>query len=183
MLTKDIVEPKTTLIMQKIFVLLAGMIVFTACDKDDVASPNFNMDGYWSVLDPVFTSVSANSTADQYHLFKGTNGFFSYSFLKTTDFSNPLTRPRNDSIIGFHQIVGNELQIPIVAPALNNLPSANNLLSEGQNEKVFTRYLVLRRSALDGKVVDSRTDTIRYIRVTDAVKIAYFDTYLKRYYP
>jgi len=82
-----------------------------------------------------------------------------------------------------YKVEGNQLMLTNGAPSVTNNLGGNFLISRTDNEMVFTRTVVLRRNTLDGKIIAQRTDTIRYQRVTDPVKVAYFDNYLKTYHP
>lgn len=169
--------------MRKIFIIVAITFTAFACKKDSV-TPNIEVEGYWNVLrDTTFTGIAANATADLFHLFRGPHAFYRLSYLKTHDFSVRTSRPRNDSLISMYQVEGNQLRLTNGAASFANVVEGNNLLSRTQDEMIFTRHVVIRRSAIDGKVTAERTDTIRYVRVTDPVKVAYFDNYLKTYHP
>jgi hypothetical protein len=169
--------------MKKIVIIIAVVSLAIACKKENTV-PDINVEGYWNVLrDTTFTVSAANATADLFHLFRGEHAFYRLSFLKTHDFTNLTLRPRNDSLISYFQVSGNKLMIPNPAPSFTNIVPENVLLSKTESEMIFTRYVVERRSNLDGKILNARTDTIRYIKVTDAAKIAYFNNYLKTYHP
>jgi hypothetical protein len=158
-------------------------VFFYSCGKDETVQ-NINVEGYWNVQkDTTFTSNPANATADLFHLFKGSNAFYRFSFLKTHDFSVLTSSPRADSMISFYRVQGNQLQLPSPSPSTTNVIPGNDLLSKTDNEMQFTRLIVTKRNAATGKPEATRLDTIKYFRVTDAVKIAYFDNYLKKWHP
>jgi hypothetical protein len=169
--------------MRKLFIIAVISFSVIACKKES-QTPDIDVQGYWNVLkDTSFTSNTANAAADLFHLFRSPNAFYRLSFLKTHDFSVLNSRPRNDSLISMYKVEGNQLMLTnSTASATNNL-SGNFLISRTDDEMVFTRTVILRRSTLDGKVLAERTDTIRYQRVKDPVKVAYFDNYLKTYHP
>jgi hypothetical protein len=170
--------------MKKIvFLFLAATgLFYLSCEKDEMVS-NIEVEGYWNVVDdPTFTNSAPNASADLYHLFRGEHAFYRLSFPKTHDFTNLSAKPRPDSLIGFYQIKGNALMIPNPAPSFSNNVPENILISRTDNEMVFTRYIIVRRSLLDGTIIEDRVDTIRYIRVTDPAKISYFDNFLKTYH-
>jgi len=48
---------------------------------------------------------------------------------------------------------------------------------------VFTREIVVKRNAITAVIEKTRIDTIKYFRVTDPVKVAFFDNYLKKWHP
>jgi hypothetical protein len=169
--------------MKKILLYIVIITLLAACSKEDTVQ-NIDVEGYWNVLnDKTFTSSSANSTADLYHLFRKPNAYYRLSFLKTHDFSNLNSKPRADSVINFYSTEGNMLKLTNVAASFANEVPGNVLISRSDNELVFTRFIIERRSTIDGKVTSSRTDTIRYVKVTDAAKVAYFDNFLKRFHP
>lgn len=169
--------------MKKILFGLAVLFLLASCGKENAVT-NINVQGYWLVLkDTTFTSNSANANADLYHLFKGDIAFYRFSFLKTHDFTVLTSSPRADSLIASYQVRGDELWLPNPAPSFNNIVPANKLISRTDNEMIFTRYIILRRSTIDGKVLSDRTDTIKYVKVTDPAKVNYFDNYLKRWHP
>jgi hypothetical protein len=169
--------------MQKLFIIVVISFSVVACKKES-QTPDIDVQGYWNVLkDTSFTSIPANATADLFHLFRSPYAFYRLSFLKTHDFSVLNSRPRNDSLISMYKVEGNQLMLTNGAPSVTNNLGGNFLISRTDNEMVFTRTVVLRRNTLDGKIIAQRTDTIRYQRVTDPVKVAYFDNYLKTYHP
>lgn len=169
--------------MRNLFFTAFILISFVSCKKDSEVQ-NIDVQGYWSVLkDTSFTSISTNSTADLFHLFRGPHAFYRLSFLKTHNYSDLTSRPRTDSLISMYRVEGNQLLLTNHAPSVTNNLGGNFLLSRTDDEMVFTRNVVLRRSTLDGKVTLQRTDTIRYQRVKDPVKEAYFDNFLKKYHP
>ncbi|MFZ9388839.1 MAG: hypothetical protein ACO25B_13245 [Chitinophagaceae bacterium] len=169
--------------MRNLFIIAVILISVVSCKKDTEVQ-NIDVQGYWNVLrDTSFTSIPANATADLFHLFRSPHAFYRLSFLKTHDFSNVNSRPRTDSLISMYKVEGNQLLLTNGAPSVTNNLAGNMLISRTDDEMVFTRTVVLRRSTLDGKVTLERTDTIRYQRVKDPVKVAYFDNYLKTYHP
>lgn len=169
--------------MKQLIILTAVALIALSCQKEDNI-PNMEIEGYWNILgDKTFTSNASNATSDLYHLFRDDHAFYRFSFLKTHDFSVLTAKPRADSLIGYYQVEGNLLMIPNPAPSFANIVPGNQLISRSDNEIVFTRYIVERRSALDGSIQQDRTDTIRYLRVTDQAKVRYFDNLLKIYHP
>jgi hypothetical protein len=78
-----------------------------------------------------------------------------------------------------YKVYGIEL---LLSNTLVGFPSSL-LVTQGDNNMTFTRTTVTARNVVDGKVTATRTDTIRYTRVTDATKVAYFDNYLKKWHP
>lgn len=170
--------------MKYLLLIAFCSLVFLSCEKDDQPQENLAVEGYWLVLrDTTFTAAPANANCDLYHLFKAPNAYYRFSFPNTFDFSVLTAKPRADSMISFYQTVGNQLQIPNPAPSTTNNVPGNDLLSKTDNQMVFTRYVITRRNATTGKVEQSRTDTITYLRVTDATKIQYFNNYLKQWHP
>jgi hypothetical protein len=168
--------------MQKLIIAFAISMLVIACEKD-VSEPNINVEGYWMVLnDTTFTSIKSNDTSNLYHLFRGNNAYYRLAYSKNADFTNLSLRPNKDSAHSFYQVVGSELMLSNHAASFNTNVGGNVLLSQTGNQMVFTRYVVERRSAIDGKVIKDRTDTIRYNKVTDPTKVAYFDNYLKTYF-
>jgi len=168
--------------MKQLLIILFFATAIYSCKKEDTV-PNINVEGYWNVIDDTtFTVNPTNATSDLFHLFKGSNSFYRLSFLKTHDFSNLNSRPRNDSLISFYKVEGNQLMLTNGTASFANVVGGNNLISRTDNEMIFTRYVVERRSAIDGSVIKDRLDTIRYIKVTDQVKVAYFDNYLSTYH-
>lgn len=169
--------------MRNLFIIAVISLLVASCKKE-TQIPDINVDGYWNVLkDTSFTSIPANSTADLFHLFRGPHAFYRLSFLKTHDFSNLNSRPRTDSLISMYKVEGNQLMLTNGVPSVTNIQEGNFLISRTDDEMVFSRRVVLRRSTLDGKVTAERTDTIRYLRVKDPAKVAYFNNYLKTYHP
>lgn len=165
--------------MKYILSILLIAVLVTSCNKDNNII-NINVEGYWNVKD---TTYANNSTRDLYHLFEGNNVFYRFSFLKTHDFSVLTSKPQSDSMITFYQVVGNQLQLPSPSPSTTTTYPGNNLLSKTDNQMFFTRLFIIKRDPVTGEVIQSRTDTIKYFRVTDPVKIAYFDNYLKQWHP
>jgi len=169
--------------MKNILIILTLSILAFSCKKDDNVE-NINVEGYWNILrDTTFTSIPTNASSDLYHLFKGEHAFYRLSFAKTHDFSVLTSRPRPDSLISFYRVEGAQLQIPHSASSYSNNIPGNNLIKQTADEMVFTRYVIMRRSTITGKILADRTDTIRYVRVTDPAKVAYFNNYLKTYHP
>lgn len=169
------------------FVLSIIIVVafLVSCSKEaEPAQADFSMEGYWNVLrDTTFTSNAANANADLYHLFRGPNAYYRFSFLKTHDFSVLTSKPRADSMISYFQVIGDQLMIPNPAPSTTNNVPGNVLLKRSDNEMFFTRTVVTKRNISTGKVEGTRIDTVQYYRVTDPVKIKYFDNYLKQWHP
>ena len=165
--------------MKNSFVLFITASIFFSCTKDGDLKPNIDVQGYWKVQDPTYAS---NSTRDLYHLFKGTNAFYRFSFMKTHDFSNLMSKPQSDSLISFYKTEGDMLLLPNPSASATNVVPGNNLIKQPKDELTFIRYVILSRD-LTGKVSQSRTDTIRYTRVTETVKINYFDSYIRRFHP
>ena len=169
--------------MRYYYFILIAIFSLVACEKENI-EPNINVEGYWEVQkDVTFTSTATNATADQYHLFRGANVFYRMSFLKTHDFSVLTSTPRSDLLLGFYKVEGKKLMTPTRAPSYTNPVEACVLISQNENEMLFSRHVVERRNAVTGAVVAERTDTLRYIKVKDAAKVAYFDNYLKKYHP
>jgi hypothetical protein len=169
--------------MRNFLFILVAIFSLVACEKENI-EPEINVEGYWEVQkDITFTSNATNATADQYHLFRGPNAFYRMSFLKTQDFSILTATPRSDLLIGFYKVEGKMLMTPTRAPSYTNPVEGCVLLSQKENEMLFTRHVTIRRDAVSGAIVSERTDTLRYIKVKDAVKVAYFDNYLKKYHP
>jgi hypothetical protein len=169
--------------MKKLLLYIVFAAMLAACSKEEVVK-DIDVEGYWNVLnDKSFTSIPGNSTADLFHLFRKENAYYRLSFLKTHNFSDLNSKPRADSVINFYSTEGEMLKLTNVAASFTNELPGNILISRTDNEMVFTRFIVERRSTIDGKITASRTDTIRYLKVTDPVKVAYFDNFLKRFHP
>jgi len=163
--------------------IILATLLFVSCTKEE-QTENINVEGYWNVQkDTTFTSIVANATADLYHLFKGSNAYYRFSFPKTTDFSVLTTKPKSDSLISFYQVKGNMLMIPNPAPSTSNNVPGNILVSKTADQMVFTREIVVKRNAITAVIEKTRIDTIKYFRVTDPVKVAFFDNYLKKWHP
>jgi hypothetical protein len=174
--------------MKKIvnFLSIISIFIFiTACEKESAPpAPEFSIEGYWTVEgDNNFSSVAANSTADLYHLFKGDFNFYRYSFPKTQDFTKLDAKPRADSLRAVYRIEGKNLILPNPLPSVSNNVPKSVLISNSADELVFKQDVILRRSLVDGRVLLSRVDNVKYKRVTDPAKITYFDAYLKRFHP
>ena len=170
--------------MKILIAILLVSVILISCDKEEVQGPDFNMEGYWNVLkDTTFTANVNNAAADLYHLFKGEHVFYRFSFLKTHNFADLTTKPRADSIISFYQIKGDMLMLPTPAYSTVNSVPGNVLVKQASDRMVFTREVVVKRNTLTGAVEKTRIDTVKYFKVTDAAKIAWFDNYLKKWHP
>ncbi len=165
--------------MKKIIIALLFVAGGVACSKEEIRSSDFNIEGYWQVQDPRY---STNATRDLFHLFRGSNVFYRYSFPKNHDFSVLTSRPQSDSMVTFYQVIGKQLQLPSPSPSTTTIYPGHDLQREAANELVFTRFVIETISPIDGSITKSRTDTVLYTRVSDPVKIAYFDNYLKKYH-
>lgn len=165
--------------MKNAILIILVLIVISSCNKEDTV-PSINVEGYWIVKD---TSYVNNATRDLYHLFKGSNAFYRFSFLKTDNFLLPTLKPQSDSLITFYQVIGNQLQLPSISPSTATTYSGNDLLSQNASEMSFARLVILKRDPVTAVILQSRLDTIRYIKVTDNIKIAYFDKFLKQWHP
>jgi len=165
-----------------IIILLMSVIVYS-CSKEETATRNFSVEGYWNVKnDTTFTSNVSNATSDLYHLFKGENVYYRFSFLKTHNFADLASKPRADSLISYYQIRADMLMIPNPAPSTTNIVPGNVLVSQTADNMKFIRTVITKRDPITAAVVATRVDTIRYFRVTDPVKIAWFDNYLKKWH-
>lgn len=171
--------------MKNIIILMAAIFYFASCSKEVTDTPpNFSMVGYWNVLkDTTFTATAANATADLYHLFKGEHVYYRFSFPKTQNFADLTAKPRADSLISFYQIKGDMLMIPNPAPSTTNIVPGNVLVNQASDQMKFIRTVIVKRNAITAEIEKTRTDTIKYIRVTDPIKIAWFDNYLKKWHP
>jgi len=162
--------------------ILAAIIissVMLSCGKSDTVN-NINVEGYWSVQDPTYT---LSSTRDLYHLFKAPNAYYRFSYLKTDNFSVLTLKPQSDSMISYYQVNGNQLMLPSPSPSTSTTYPGNNLISQSDNEMVFTRFVITKRDGNTGAPITTRTDTIKYTRVTDQVKVTYFNNYLRQWHP
>jgi hypothetical protein len=171
--------------MYKIFLFISLVFIINACTENVDLSPEFQIEGYWLVEgDNNFKSQASNATADLYHLFRGENNFYRYSFLKTDDFTKTTTlRPRLDSVRAIYRIEGNSLILPNPSPSITNNIPKSVLVSQTSDELVFTQDVIVTRSLVDGRVLLSRKDNVKYKKVTDPIKIEYFNAYLKKYHP
>jgi hypothetical protein len=170
--------------MKIFFVILSLVALLISCDKEEDLKPEFSVEGYWNVLkDTSFTATSANASADLYHLFKGEHVFYRFSFLKTHNFADLNSKPRSDSLISYYQIKGNMLMLPTPAYSVTKSVPGNVLVKQTNDQMVFMREVVEKRNTITGEVEKTRIDTVKYYRVTDAVKIAWFDNYLKKWHP
>jgi hypothetical protein len=170
--------------MKVIYSLLIISALIISCQEEEVQEPDFSMEGYWSVLrDTTFTANVNNAAADLYHLFRGEHAFYRFSFLKTHNFADLTSKPRSDSIISYYQIKGKMLMLPTPAYSTINSVPGNVLVKQTSDMMVFTRLVVVKRNTLTGAVEKTRTDTVKYSKVTDAVKTAWFDNYLKKWHP
>jgi len=166
--------------MKYIFSILVITSLIASCGKDKDNTANITVDGYWQIQDPTYT---LNTTRDLYHLFKPSNAYYKLSFLKADNFSNLNLRPQTDSLISFYQVNGRQLMLPNLSASATNVVPGNDLLSQTANEMTFTRFIIVKRDASTGVILQTRTDTIRYTRVSDPIKVTYFDNYLKRWHP
>jgi len=165
--------------MKYILIVLALCGVMFSCSKDENIA-DINVEGYWQIQDPTYT---LNSTRNLFYLFRKEHAFYRYSFSKTHDFTNLTSRPNSDSIVSYFQVRGQVLMLPNPSASASNVVPENRLLSQTENEMVFTRYVIVKRSLATGEIQQSRTDTIRYTRVSDVSQKNYFDNYLKSYHP
>ncbi len=167
--------------MKYFLTILIASFLIISCDKEETVN-NINVEGYWSVQDPTY---SLSSSRDLYHLFKAPNAYYRFSYLKTNDFSVLTLKPQSDSMIAFYQVNGTQLMLPSPSPSASvgfGYPG-NNLISQTDNEMMFTRLVITKRDGNTGEPLTTRTDTIKYTRVTDQVKVAYFNNYLKQWHP
>ena len=168
--------------MKNILTVLIISCLIISCRKNEATISNIKVEGYWNIVDPTYTN---NTTRDLYHLFKGDNVYYRFSFLKTHDYSVLTSKPQSDSMISYYQVNGNQLMLPSPSPSASvglGYPG-NNLISQTGNDMMFTRLVVTKRDGNTGTILTTRTDTIRYTRVTDQVKVAYFNNYLKQWHP
>ena len=170
--------------MKILIAILTVTVVLIACSKEEIPGPNFSVEGYWNVQkDTTFTVSAANATADLYHLFKGDHVYYRFSFPKIHNFSDLASKPRADSLISYYQIKGDLLMLPTPAYSLSNSVPGNVLVKKTDDMMVFTREVIVKRNSLTAVVEKTRIDTIKYYKVSDAVKVAYFDNYLKKWHP
>ncbi len=165
--------------MKYILTVFILSCVVMSCSKNETIN-NINVEGYWSIQDPTYT---LSSTRDLYHLFKSPNAYYRFSYLKTDDFSVLTLKPQSDSLISYYQVSGNQLMLPSPSPSTSNTYPGNNLISQTDNEMMFTRLVITKRDGNTGEPLTTRTDTIKYTRVVDQVKVAYFNNYLKQWHP
>lgn len=167
--------------MKKLLILILFAATVIACSKEEVVEAPINVEGYWAVQDPIYTM--ANPTADLFHLFKGQNVFYRFSFLKTHNYALLTSAPRVDSMISYYQVVGKQLMLPNPAPSTTNVLPGSMLMSRDDNQMIFSRLVITKRNGTNGKIEATRTDTIRYSKVSDPLRQAYFNNYLKRWHP
>jgi hypothetical protein len=167
--------------MKKILILLSLVLMIVACSKNEANEPSIIVEGYWSVQDPIYTV--ANPTADLFHLFKGQNAFYRFSFLKTHNYSLLTSTPRADSMISYYQVVGKQLMLPNPAPSTTNVLPGCVLMEQTGDQMTFSRLVITKRNGTTGKIEATRTDTIRYTKLSNPTQIAYFNNYLKKWHP
>lgn len=167
--------------MKKIMVLILLAATIVACSKEEAVESPINVEGYWTVQDPLYTA--ANPTVDLFHLFKGENVFYRFSFLKTHNYALLASSPRADSMISYYQVVGKQLMLPNPAPSTTNVLPGSFLISQDAGQMTFSRLVITKRNGTTGKIEATRTDTIRYAKVTDVLKQTYFNNYLKKWHP
>jgi hypothetical protein len=158
--------------MKNIILAFILLIAIVACEQT-VETVNINVEGYWQVKDKNYVDTA---TADLYHLFKGESPFYRFSFLKNTDFANPATLPRKDSLIAYYQTRGDMLMLSSQGPGFN-------LIYQDDSQMKFSQTKITKRDGVTGEVLTTKTDTVLYLLVTDPVKISYFDNLLKKWHP
>jgi hypothetical protein len=131
------------------------------------------------VKDPTYTTAGR----DLYHLFRNPNAYYRFSFDVTHDFSVLTSSPKSDSLISFFKVEGRELKLPSPSPSITVTFPGISLQSQTDNEMIFIRNVITKRDLVTGAPVTTRTDTVKYLRVVDPVKVAYFDNYLKKWHP